>query len=81
MPRFIGGGQLPGADPIAILKHADLPDPATVAGSMAVISDGDATVENGDEAAEDDETGVSQLLFSNGTDWLVVCGGAIPAAE
>jgi len=78
MPRFIGGGQLPGSDPIATLKLTELPAPSSVPGSLAVISNGDATVENGDEAAAA-SPGVPQLLFSNGTDWLVACGGAIPA--
>jgi hypothetical protein len=81
MPRFIGGGQHPGSDPIAILKLSQLPAPAQARGSLAVIDNGSATVENGDEAVADNSTGVTQLLFSNGTDWLVVAGGAIPAGS
>lgn len=78
MPRFIGGGQLPGADPIALLNLAELPAPADAVACMAAISNGDASIENGDEAIADNSTGVVQLLFSNGIDWLVVVGGAIP---
>lgn len=58
----------------------DLPAATDFPGALAVISNGDPGEDNGDAAVEDNSTGVTQLLFSNGTDWLIVVGGTIPGA-
>lgn len=83
--------QMPGADAVGpALRRlfpagylpclfADLPAAASFPGAQAVISNGDPGEDNGDAAVEDNSTGVTQLLFSNGADWLIVVGGTIPA--